>query len=46
MGEKSTWPKIEMIRVQTRVSRTLSKILADFDRPAQPVDHHSLSAAS
>ncbi len=46
MGEKSTWPKIEMIRVQTRVSRTLSKILGDFDRPAQPVDHHSLSAAS
>jgi len=46
MGEKSTWPKIEMIRIQTRVSRTLSKILKDFDRRAQPVDHHSLSAAS
>ena len=46
MGEKSTWPKIEMIRVQTQVSRTLSRILRDFDRQPQPLDHHSLSAAS
>jgi len=46
MGEKSTWPKIEMIRIQTKVSRTLSRILRDFERPSQPVDHHSLSAAS
>ena len=46
MGEKSTWPKIEMIRVQTEVSRTLSRILRDFDRRPQPLDHHSVSAAS
>jgi len=46
MGEKATWPKIEMIRIQTRVSRTLSRILRDFDDRAQAVDHHSLSAAS
>ena len=46
MGEKATWPKIEMIRTQTRVSRTLSRILGDFDDRAQAVDHHSLSAAS
>jgi TAG lipase/steryl ester hydrolase/phospholipase A2/LPA acyltransferase len=46
MGEKSTWPKIEMIRTQTQVSRTLSRILRDFDRRPQPLDHHSLSAAS
>ena len=46
MGEKSTWPKIEMIRIQTKISRTLSRILRDYDRPSKPVDHHSLSAAS
>ena len=46
MGEKSTWPKIEMIRVQTKVSRTLGRILKDFDRQPQPLDHRSLSAAS
>jgi TAG lipase/steryl ester hydrolase/phospholipase A2/LPA acyltransferase len=46
MGEKATWPKIEMIRTQTKVSRTLSTILEDFDRQSQPVDHHSLSATS
>ena len=46
MGEKSTWPKIEMIRIQTQVSRTLSSILRDFDRRPQPLDHRSLSAAS
>jgi len=46
MGEKSTWPKIEMIRIQTKVSRTLSKILRDFDRQPQALDRRSLSAAS
>ena len=46
MGEKATWPKIEMIRIQTRVSRTLIKILREFDHQSQPVDHHSLSASS
>lgn len=46
MGEKATWPKIEMIRIQTRISRTLSGILRDFDRRARPVDRRSLSAAS
>jgi len=46
MGEKSTWPKIEMIRVQTKVSRTLGRILKDFDHQPQPLDHRSLSAAS
>jgi NTE family protein len=46
MGEKSTWPKIEMIRIQTQISRTLSRILRDFDRRPQPLDHHSLSVAS
>ena len=30
-GERATWPRIEMIRVQTRISRTLARILADYD---------------
>lgn len=46
MGEKATWPKIEMIRIQTRISRTLSVILKDFDRRSPSVDRRSLSAAS
>ena len=30
-GERTTWPHIEMIRVQTRISRTLADILQDYD---------------
>ena len=30
-GEKATWPRIEMIRIQTRISRALSRILAEYD---------------
>lgn len=32
MGEKATWPKIEMIRIQTKIGRKLNEILTDFDR--------------
>jgi len=32
MGEKATWPKIEQIRVQTKISRRLGNILGDIDR--------------
>lgn len=32
MGEKGTWPKIEMIRVQTNISKKLDRILRDLDR--------------
>lgn len=32
MGEKATWPKIEMIRVQTTISKKLDHILQDLDR--------------
>jgi len=31
MGERSTWPKIEMIRIQTRISRKLDRILRELD---------------
>ena len=30
-GERSTWPRIEMIRNCTRISRTLDRILEDFE---------------
>lgn len=30
-GERATWPRIEMIRTQTRISRTLMRILSDYD---------------
>ncbi len=31
VGERSTWPKLEMIRVQTEISRTLDTILKDYE---------------
>jgi TAG lipase/steryl ester hydrolase/phospholipase A2/LPA acyltransferase len=46
MGERATWPKIEMIRIQTQISRTLSGILNDLDRREQRVGRRSLSAVS
>ena len=36
-GEHATWPKVEMIRVQTRISRTLDRILSEYRR--DPVMH-------
>jgi TAG lipase / steryl ester hydrolase / phospholipase A2 / LPA acyltransferase len=37
MGERATWPKIEMIRVQTRISLTLEAILMALEHPeAEP----------
>ena len=46
MGERATWPKIEMIRIQTQISRTLNRILSDLDRRERPIGRRSLSAAS
>jgi TAG lipase/steryl ester hydrolase/phospholipase A2/LPA acyltransferase len=31
LGERATWPKIEMVRVQTRISQTLERILAVYE---------------
>ncbi len=36
MGEKATWPKIEMIRIQTQIGRKLDEILAEIDRRVGP----------
>jgi NTE family protein len=33
-GERCTWPKLEMIRQQTRISRTLRQILQDYQADA------------
>jgi TAG lipase / steryl ester hydrolase / phospholipase A2 / LPA acyltransferase len=33
MGERATWPKIEMVRVQTRISQTLEAILTVYEHP-------------
>jgi len=30
-GQRATWPRIEMIRIQTRISRCLAQILRDYD---------------
>lgn len=34
MGERATWPKIEMIRVQTKIGRTLDEIVHRFEHGA------------
>jgi NTE family protein len=31
MGERATWPKLEMIRVQTKIGRTLDRIVRRFE---------------
>ena len=31
MGERATWPKIEMIRIQTRISRTLDRVRNSYE---------------
>ena len=31
MGERATWPKVEMIRIQTKISRKLDRVLRDLD---------------
>ena len=30
-GERCTWPKLEMVRQQTRISRTLRNILQRYE---------------
>ena len=31
MGERATWPKIEMVRTQTKISRTLEGIVREYE---------------
>ncbi|MBT8091451.1 MAG: patatin-like phospholipase family protein, partial [Gammaproteobacteria bacterium] len=37
MGERATWPKVEMIRIQTKIGRRLDRILRELDQRALPV---------
>jgi NTE family protein len=39
-GERCTWPKLEMIRLQTRISRTLDRVLAQYDHQQQPAERY------
>lgn len=32
LGERAAWPEIERIRIQTKISRTLDKIIEDIER--------------
>lgn len=43
-GEKATWPKIEAIRITTKVGRILDKILADYEGAELQLAKRSLSA--
>ena len=31
LGERTTWPKIEMVRIQTKISQTLDRILFKYE---------------
>ncbi len=37
MGERATWPKMEMIRIQTKIGHTLDDILERLDHGAMDV---------
>ena len=43
-GERATWPKIEAIRLQTRVSRELDRLLSELERSL--VDRASASTSA
>jgi NTE family protein len=38
LGERAAWPKIEMVRVQTKISQTLERILVDYEHLAVVAD--------
>jgi len=46
MGERTTWPKIEMIRVQTKVGRTLDRIVGKLDHGAPKLSGSTVRRAS
>ncbi len=37
-GERATWPRIERVRIQTRISRTLDPILKDYEE--KHIEHY------
>ena len=46
MGERATWPKIEMVRVQTKIGRTLDRIVGEFDHGAPKLSGSTVRRAS
>jgi hypothetical protein len=32
LGERAAWPEVERIRIQTKISRTLDKIIEDIEK--------------
>lgn len=42
MGERATWPKIEMVRVQTRISQTLERILSEYEQVGAEVSMRAM----
>ncbi len=44
-GERATWPRIENIRNCSRISHTLERILADYERRAVRYAHRKSKAA-
>ena len=43
-GERATWPRIERIRIQTQISRTLDPIVRDYEE--QHIEHYGKPAAA
>lgn len=43
-GERATWPRIERIRIQTQISRTLDPILHDYE--LQHIEHYGKPTAA
>ena len=46
LGERATWPKIEMIRVQTKIGRTLDRIVGQVDHGAPKLSGSTVRRAS
>ena len=44
-GERTAWPKVEMVRTQTAISRALEGILARIDRAGDDGPGHRSTAA-
>lgn len=42
LGERATWPKIEMVRVQTRISQTLERILTVYEHSEAEVQKRAM----
>lgn len=46
LGRRTTWPKIEMVRLQTEISRTLEAIIERFDAPGEDASLHHKPATA